>query len=402
MRVSALWFLAVTVLIASGKCTLVNAQQPKTAAEANDETARSTKSAASAILRVTADPETGLTGRGFMENLVNSGETKRKVLEAVLPDDDEIDEKLGSWLLNPLRGPDDIRVGEDQPPGVFAERILAVSREERVPAEKLLEALRDVIEKKLIELLFPERRRLNQILAMQRDMYVKLENEVRLRRTQYQNLAERLGATSSEELAAQRRLLVEAEVQRQSRLETERQSTVIELESLRARRQMLERQIAELSKQAEEGAAEDMVVKELEKAVEMQEALVAAARLQPDSDRLTAELKLAEARAELAKYRRLAQREAGGDRIAELQRRLSETDLEIVEAEVRIQALGKLSQHIMREMEKRLRADSTDLKILEMDIELQERALREAKEELHKLQRQLELFRSPMVMLIPL
>jgi hypothetical protein len=204
-------------------------------------------------------------------------------------------------------------------------------------------------------------------------------------------------------LATIHRVSLNAELaaQRKMQLEAEHQNFGVQLEGLKARREVIERQIAEIGKKLTEGSGADpAVMKELTNAVEAnkkvllhKEQLFVVKTVGPEEVEV-AKVQVALAQAELAKYRRAAADAAGGGRIEELKRRLDDTAIEMAEMMARREAVQKQIEQAS--------SSSADVEIKRLEVEQLKQDYRDAAAELSKLRSKLKLYIPPQVMLVPL
>lgn len=119
------------------------------------------------------------------------------------------------------------------------------------------------------------------------------------------------------------------------------------LTGLHARQKALAEQIARIGLEAEKTAASDAVAVELEKVVKFREAEVETARARVKAAVVSAqegnvsEERLAEARAELARQRQLANANAGGNLLSDLNKEVLMLAVDIAEAEARREFISK-------------------------------------------------------------
>lgn len=336
-------------------------------------------SEARALLRILCDPTSGLAPESMVMPLLLGGGLTRQAIAKAVPDAVEETPRAEVSIVAMPIGPSG---------AVLTAQVLVKSYDERVPAEKLLAPLAKALAEKLGEL----------DVGHQRDKQQLKQCEIELSDTADLLIREReaiakLAAVSGyvpPQVAEQRMLRVEAEWQ----------AANIELEGFRARRETLERQIAQLGERVAKDDAGDAVVVELKKAVETREALAKIIHGEVAADRSTrlellrSETELAEARAELAKYRRGVAQTAGGDRLAELKRRLQDTEIELAEAD----AKRELLKIPLDEAKPR---DSVQMDTKKMEIDAYQVRYRELFQEIQKLRTKLRSYQPPQVTIIP-
>lgn len=129
---------------------------------------------------------------------------------------------------------------------------------------------------------------------------------------------------------------------RRRELSREVQNLEMEIASMAARREAIERQIAVTRKEADEKLAQDTVTQELKRLVQINEEHLSLLRKRVDAGRLPeselaqAQENLARARIELARRREELTRVAGGDRLEDLNGELSQTAIEATEQRARL------------------------------------------------------------------
>ena len=135
--------------------------------------------------------------------------------------------------------------------------------------------------------------------------------------------------------------------QRRARLDAQLETIGVELVGLEARQKVLEEQIAKLAKTSDE-AAQDAVLEELKKAVELRSSTIAKLKTLRGAGSVAegavskAELELIAAKAELAKYRREVG-QVGNQRLTELRRRMDDTAIDMAEAKSKEEALESVA-----------------------------------------------------------
>ena len=265
------------------------------------------------------------------------------------------------------------------------------SFDEHLPAEKVLEALREVLAAKLLTV---------------DTTRTSLENQLAQEQPRVAGLAAKLSAERGEltKLAVTNRVELDpaVAVQKRIRLETEWQILKVEAQGIVARKDAIEHQIADLAKKAAAIATTtDVIYVELTKSiaarrkvVESRQALFAAGGQISLESVEQAKDELAQAEVELANYRRTLADAAGGQRMADLQRRLDDAAIDRVEVITKLHAIENLSDQA--------RQHSAEVEAKRIEVELLEQDYRRAREELSQLESKLRQHVSPSVTLIPL
>lgn len=270
--------------------------------------------------------------------------------------------------------------------------ITVESYKERVPADKLLAALVEVLNKRVRELAVNEYEAHARHFADENKLVERLRGELNKEHEALATLAAIHKVEIDPALAAQKRV----------RIETELQSLDVQLHGLKARQAVIEHQIAQLLKKASRDPTNDDLGRALQALIGVHgaalERLRAANQNSPGAVTqhalAMAEAKLLEAQAELPKYRREAAEAAGGRRIAELKTRLDDTAIELAEIEVK--------SKVLQEQFEQARNSSGQVMIKRIEAELLEREYRDRAENLSKLRAQMRQLVTPSVTLIPL
>jgi hypothetical protein len=269
--------------------------------------------------------------------------------------------------------------------------IIVRSSHEKVPADKLLAALVEVVNHHLSEIAGKDRRaaddRLHLALAKVEKLQVQLAREHEALLT----------------MAAVHKVDIDPEVAAQKRLraETEVQNLDAQLQGLRARQAVIEQQIGELARKVAQAPPNDEIATALQARIDVQQAAVELMKASnkrfagtvTQHDMAVAEAKLLEAKAELPKYRREAAEAAGGGRIAQLKMRLDDTAIEIAETKARRQTLDEQLQAAR---------NSGQIEMKRIELELLKREYQLDAEELSILKRELQKYVPPRVTVIPL
>jgi hypothetical protein len=269
------------------------------------------------------------------------------------------------------------------PPGIVTLVVDVESFDKRVPAQSVLKKLPGILARRLPEL--------DAAHQMDEEREEALTIQLALLKDEFLRAKE-----VSRTLSAIHRVPLTAEMgaQQRARLDEQIETNSVELEGLVARREALQSLIAEVGKKGAEEVDKDSVVAEMEKAVALRAEIVARVRESkaPSVDILAAESQLAEHKAELAKIRRDVIQAAGGQRLAELSRRLEDAAVEQAEVTARSKVLVKMRDSI---------GDSTQLELKRLNLELTESSYREVAKELDELQRKLRLYQPPKVTFLP-
>ncbi len=275
-------------------------------------------------------------------------------------------------------------------PGVAGLKFQVKSYDPKVPAEKVLESLKDVV---------------TDMLRKLDDFHLRKMVQRDVQGAQLESLAANLQKERDSLLALAKIHHVELNpavaTEKRIRLEAELERLDIEFQGLEARRTVLEQQIAELGKQVESGlSADPVVLRELAKSVEARKRILEAKQAQFNSNNITVDVvetardQLAQAEAELARYRRAAADAAGGQRVMELRRRLEDTAIELAEI--------RAKQKIVKELAAAAGNQSPQIEIKQMQLELMEQLYRQASEQFNKLNLEVQQYVPPTVTLIPL
>ena len=203
---------------------------------------------------------------------------------------------------------------------------------------------------------------------------------------------------------------MEENLQRLLAQEQELQLTLLGLE---ARQQAIEEQMAGISQRMEEDAKSDEVIDKLKEVIELREAGLAEVErqfTQGNGDKIAvvkAREEVASASAELAKYRRTAAREAGGDQLSALNSRLTETEIERAEIAARLeylteQAIPEAASRLAKaqEIEDMNRRRSRTVEQIEWELEMAHQEYRETMARQRDIKHQMESYREPSVTII--
>jgi hypothetical protein len=356
---------------------------------------RKPTSEARGILRVTADPGSGLADNNLLAVMVMSpsvarearGRVWKELNLAPLPAENSIEVSAfpGANFTIPQMG---IPLTPKRP-GIGMVDVVVQSYDERVPAAKLLAALELALQSRLSEL--DGRDSGEAALQEARKRLLELRETLMKERDALATLARIHKVEIDAALAAQKRL----------RLETELQGLTVQLAGLKARQAVIEKQIAELGNVKAEGAQDAVIAEQLRlsiearrKIVQIQMAALNAGRAGASDEAVQkAKDELAQAETDLARYRRSAIDAASGGRIAQLKMRLDDTAIEIAEVEVRRDALQQFAA---------AGTSSSDVEMKRIELELLEREYRQRSEEFSQLQAELRRHVSPRVTVISL
>lgn len=333
---------------------------------------------ASGQIRIMGGIEMGLTTPELVAACIanDSTFTTRKAIIDVSPEAAKSGEQVAnvSWADNGLLSP----------PGIATLVVEVNSFDKRVPAQDLLQKLPNVLENRFRELDVA-----NQFDIERRD---SLSEELNTGRIELEKLKDQC-----HQLALLHNVPLNAEVaaQQKARLDAQIEAISAKLEGLTARREVLEKLIAEVGKRGTEEAAKDPVIAELQQAVALRAEIVKRMResKSPSVEILSAESQLAEHKAELAKMRRDITQAAGGQRVAELVRRLEDASVEQAEAKATSKALVTTRDYSI--------GFSASLEIRRLELAQMESSYREVAQELDKLRRKLRLYQPPRVTLLP-
>jgi hypothetical protein len=341
-------FLAVLAVVAGG-----------TGAQKGDKQQEERKSTdAHALLRVVADPDSGLANRYLITALLQHDEVIRAAIRDVIGETN---------AANEARPHVHIYVEDEQPaaanlpPGLMLLKVGADSFDPRVSAEKLLRAIAVTMGSKLSQLdpMYYQ----SLIQGSSHDSYVKdIKKRLEAARETLANLAHEHKTTSDPHMADER-----------ARLQADKQAAEVRLKAVEARRNSLKGLITDLqSKISKPGL--DLVAKELERTVQIRAKILETVKTEHSAnDVLAAEEELARAKAEWARYQQQLAAAAGGDRIAELEQQVQNATVEIAELLAERQALEEL-------LESRL-PPGGDIFLAHSNVEALEQSYREFLEE---------------------
>ncbi|MEX0676183.1 MAG: hypothetical protein WD063_03865 [Pirellulales bacterium] len=337
-------------------------------------------STASGLIRVTAGHETPLAQGAFPWVLLASESLCKEAVATVSADAASEAPKFSDVAK--------VKFGSGASGAIS---ITVESYKERVPADKLLAALVEVLNKRVHELAVNEYEADARQLADENKRFERLKEDLNKEHEALLTLAAIHKVEIDSALAAQKRV----------RIETELQSLDVQLHGLKARQAVIEHQIAQLANVVASAAANDRVLKELEKSVAFRKEIVGTLRAKfatgtvvTQEQVLDAEDQHAQAEAEVAKFRAHAAEQAGGRRIAELKTRLDDTAIELAEIEVK--------SKVLQEQFEQARNSSGQVMIKRIEVELLEREYRDRAENLSKLRAQMRQLVTPSVTLIPL
>jgi hypothetical protein len=187
-------------------------------------------------------------------------------------------------------------------------------------------------------------------------------------------------------------------------LEDKRQAILLRLAGADARQQALAEQIAKLGQQAAEAGKNDAVATELAKVVDVREKQLAYMQQRVDSGTVNqmelADLEehVAQARAQLAKYREDAARGAGGGVLADLNQKLAELSVDSAEDKASLAAMQSRlddirSRHLLE------LADRYEREV-EMPLHMCDEMVHELTQEQFKLKQRIRAISRPEVIVI--
>jgi hypothetical protein len=337
---------------------------------------------AEAILRVTADPASGLANGSLIGGLLRHEPLIKSAIKKVAHDaeaDSAFD--LVDVEVSGIVQPDGSKLPQGKlPQGIVMLNVSVSSYDEKVPAEKLVSMIGTALADMLAGMDSNHR-----------------EDECRLREQQdyVRRMADDLQKQTEtlHELARFHQVALDPrQTQRdKARVQAEMQAIRVKLKGAGARRQFLERLITELEKKQVSKSGQDEVAKQLERSVQVRAKILEAAQQRPGAEILRAEDELARAQAESARYQQQLAAAAGGDRIAELQRDVQELAVEMVEQEAKGEALEEILAKVN---------SSTTVDQRRLDLEQLERSYRELTEDINRLRVKIRLYQSPRVTVI--
>ena len=363
------WLLAAAL----GGLSIAAAQEP--AAQRPKKPVSDVKAA----VRVVADPASGLANQTLLTHLFTDPSIVAQVVAKVAPDAAEPGAET-IW-------PPGMTVGNSfgsLPPGVVIFKLHVYSYDARLPADKLLSSAIEVLGTELVKLDTQYQTDMEQAKKYD-ELVTRMGNDLKSQKLNSAKLATIYKMPSNAALAGQQ----------EGRLDAQREALQIESQGLIARKKVLEEQIADMGGKASAEAAKDPVAVELEKAVQIRERVLATRRegnkqsVVSLEQKLEAEGALIAAKAELAKFRReIAQ--SGGQRIAELRRRLEDASADLAECEAKREALITIGT----------RAGNPDLALKRIEVELLESEYRQTSGDLLKLKTKLRFYRPPTITLV--
>jgi hypothetical protein len=301
------------------------------AAPESDQKAEQPKQAAIgyALVRVVADPESGLANQNLIRALFMSDEIIRDAIGNLLhmpPNDKAIEairNNVGFWE-------EKTENSAALPPGIAMLKVGCRSTDERVQPNKLLGKI-GVELGNMLNSLDPVRQRRKGELRRQ-EQYIAQRLQDWQKKRDALSVLVRLHQTSLDPHQV---------TEEQSRLDAQKQGIELSLKAAEARHRALGELIAELAAKVTR-TADDTVVKELEKAVQARTKILESIQDRHSRDAISAEDELARAKAELARYRQQLAATAGGDRIAELQRQVQDTEIEQSELKAKLDGVVEL------------------------------------------------------------
>lgn len=186
--------------------------------------------------------------------------------------------------------------------------------------------------------------------------------------------------------------------------ETQLRELDTKLVGLRARQKALAEQVARIGQEAEKATTSDAVAAELEKVVKFHEAELERARTRfkaavcSEQDVDAAEVRLAEARAELARQRQVASANAGGNLLAEINKEVLTLAVDIAETEARREFVSK---QLTQTYDKKLLelADRYEREV-EIPLPAARTAVERATRDLEDIRARVQEFRPPTVTIL--
>ncbi|MBN1489465.1 MAG: hypothetical protein JXA69_06055 [Phycisphaerae bacterium] len=226
------------------------------------------------------------------------------------------------------------------------------------------------------------------------------DHEVELARTRLDELQKMRRAYSTE--AGQQDLAREAVLDRDRALTQELQELEMRMAGERARREAIEKQIAESGARATQETEQDLMAKALEQKLkanreqlENLRKLAAAGRV-PHQEVAEAETQAVMIQAELAERRSAAAREAGGERLNRLNAELAELSISSAECEARLRVAREKAERMKELLTK---ADEYERSVL-WELPLVRQAYEQARVRQEELARWLRTLQPPSVTVI--
>lgn len=324
--------LAVLSALAVSACVVIGADTEKQAEK------KPKVMTSYAIIRVVAAPESGLANEDLIRSLLTSDELVRRAIASVMrlkPEDtvvEQLKEKI-SFFEEKRRN------AAPLPPGIAMLRIVCESIDERVQPEKFLSAISDVLQK-MLNTLDPLQQRRDLERERQERYIAQLSGDLAKAQEALWTLANLHKTSFDPRQVAEDR----------TRLEADKQAIEFSLKGAEARRAGLKDLISELEEKVAK-AADDSIVKELEKAVHARTQILELMKDRQSAATHVAQDELARARAELARGKQQLAAAAGGDRIAELQRQVQDSEIEQAELKAKLEAITEYLQTTRRSSE---------------------------------------------------
>ncbi len=383
--------LAFAVLIPVGGVLLL-ADEPPAATQPSETPAAKTEQPspgssslgdqAGGLLRVVCTPESGLASPVLIQSLLQNPEFLAELIQeakltrsaaGTLPVF-SIFETFGSAPVGEL------------PAGICELQIAVLSRDANLPPGKLLDFLPAALVKKLMWLdhdFQPTRVRLELVKREIANATVELDKQ----NQRWESRSKLLGFQPMDANLA-------------LELATQSLGAKVSVQALHRRIAILQEQIAEVAKQVDDMANADPALKELEMNAELQlKKLEIVREVSQGNNReqrgklLDAEMSVAMARADVAKYRRSLIDSAGGGRLVALQQQLSSARVDLGEQEAR-------ERELEQQVGSNYAYEPPQLKQMRLEIEVRERQFVEFMEEARELQRKLTFYRQPSAIVI--
>lgn len=302
---------------------------------------RHATSSVSGALRVVAEPESGLARPWLIRSIIESQTTVNAVLRDLKAEETPSGRRPAFGTNPPLH--ETIGAELTSTPGICELTLDVSSFDEALPADKLLAAL-------LKELTQQLRRLAGQQLSAEDDQRVGIRREIESMQMRIHMLSERIGVrqgSDSSKLAAEIALQALA--------------VQVEQQTLEARANAIAGRINQLRTEAQKLPSDD-TVQALAEVVDL-----LSKQLEADKafggDRLRTELNLANAKAELSRYRASLAEGAHGQRLNELRRRLDDTSIELEEATHKRKILEEALVEVQKSM-----VTSTELEMLQRQL----------------------------------
>lgn len=289
-----------------------------------------------------AEPESGLARAWLIRSIIERQSTLQAVLREMKAEETP-SEPRPAFGVGPVRHESIGAIVVSSSPGICELTLDVSSFDEALPADKLLDALLKELTKQL-------RAMAEQQIGVDDEQRSMIHREIMEMQERIEMLSARTGVRRGSDNSK-----LAAEVALQSL------AASVEQQTLEARANAIAGRINQLRIEAQKMPSDD-TVQALTEAVEL-----LSKQLEADKafggDRLRTELNLANARAELARYRASLAEGAHGQRLNELRRRLDDTSIELEEAKHKRAILEQALVEVQKSM-----VASTEIELLQRQL----------------------------------